>query len=222
MSRVKSARLAPYRPPQSLDRPLHLGARFSMKARGPSMKSGVEKSLAMPLVERTRASWSLKAAVTNSSTQAFASLTASGAFTVIRSARATAACITASRPSPSQIWLTRPSWYARSTVMGSPVSMSSMATAWGSLRGRRKRPPAAGISERLTSGTPKTAFFEATTRSHAKTISQPPARALPSTAAIRGFVRGKATMPAKPPFAVWMFSPLLMALRSAPAQKVFG
>mmetsp|Transcript_106898 Transcript_106898/g.312536 ORF Transcript_106898/g.312536 Transcript_106898/m.312536 type:complete len:248 (-) Transcript_106898:16-759(-) len=174
----------------------------------------------MPWFERLRLAWSAPR-VANSSTQALASRTARGAFTVTRSANFRAALRTFSRPG-STTSFTRPSSRARAQGMGSPVRISSMATAWGIFMGSRKRPPAAGMSERLTSGTPKTAFVDATTRSHASTISQPPARAMPSTAAIRGFVRGKPTRPAKPPFLVTMFSRLDTALRSAPAQKTFG
>mmetsp|Transcript_134739 Transcript_134739/g.418755 ORF Transcript_134739/g.418755 Transcript_134739/m.418755 type:complete len:220 (+) Transcript_134739:136-795(+) len=174
----------------------------------------------MPWLERLRFA-SSRPWVVNSSTQALASRTASGAFTVTRSASLMAAFRTLSRPG-STTWFTRPSSSALLQGIGSPVRISSMATAWGIFIGSRKRPPAAGMSERLTSGTPKLAFVEATTRSHDRTISQPPARAMPSTAAIRGFVRGNATMPANPPFLVMMFSLLDTAFKSAPAQNTFG
>ncbi len=59
----------------------------------------------------------------------------------------------------------------------------------GSFRGKRKSAPAAAIRFRFTSGTPKTAVRDATTRSQASTISVPPASAGPSTAAMMGFVR---------------------------------
>ena len=65
----------------------------------------------------------------------------------------------------------------------------SIAMCFGSLRGRRKRPPAAAARDRLTSGTPNRELFDATTKSQASTISQPPASAAPSTAAMIGLVR---------------------------------
>ena len=77
-----------------------------------------------------------------------------------------------------------------------------MAMLRGILRGRRNSPPAAATRLRLTSGMPNTAVSEATTRSHARTISVPPARAGPSTAAMIGLVRSRWTKPAKPPCSV--------------------
>ena len=99
-----------------------------------------------------------------------------------------------------------------------------MAMLNGILRGRRNNPPAAATKERLASGSPKRAFDEATMRSHARQISVPPASAGPSTAAMSGLVRSRATMPANPPFAVrsWSRRPALISLRSAPAQKTGG
>ena len=69
---------------------------------------------------------------------------------------------------------------------------------------------------------PNLAPCDATTRSHASAISQPPASAAPSTAAISGLVRGYRTMPANPPLAVSIGCPALIALRSAPAQNTFA
>ena len=74
-----------------------------------------------------------------------------------------------------------------------------MATLGGSARGSRNRPPAAATNERFTSGRPKAAAVEATMRSHESAISQPPASAGPSTAAMIGLVRSRCAMPAKPP-----------------------
>jgi hypothetical protein len=68
---------------------------------------------------------------------------------------------------------------------------------------------------------PNTAVSLATTMSQARTISVPPARAGPSTAAITGLVRSRCTKPAKPPRAVDMPpGSTLICLRSAPAQKI--
>ena len=96
-----------------------------------------------------------------------------------------------------------------------------MAMAGGRARGRRNRPPAAATSERLTSGTPNRAAVEATTRSQASTISVPPARAGPSTAAIIGLVRARRAMPPNPPRLVMIDGafPAAMAFRSAPAEN---
>jgi hypothetical protein len=52
-----------------------------------------------------------------------------------------------------------------------------------------------------TSGTPNRDRLDATMRSHASTISSPPASAGPSTAAINGFFRLYRTTPANPPLA---------------------
>ena len=68
---------------------------------------------------------------------------------------------------------------------------------------------------------PNTAVREATTRSQASTISVPPARAGPSTAAMIGLVRSRCTSPAKPPFFVIMPpGSVVISFRSAPAQKM--
>ena len=117
-------------------------------------------------------------------------------------------------------WLTRPKEAARWASRLSAVIRSSIATLRGKARGRRYSPPAAASSPRDTSGSPKLACEEATARSQASTISQPPASALPFTAAIHGFLRSASTKPAKP-LAVNRLStrPAATSLRSAPAQK---
>ena len=71
---------------------------------------------------------------------------------------------------------------------------------------------------------PKVAVVEATTRSLASTISVPPARAGPSTAAMMGLARSRCTKPANPPLAVARppAFPELISLRSAPAQNTGG
>ena len=73
-----------------------------------------------------------------------------------------------------------------------------MATPAGSRRGSRRSAPAAATRERLTSGTPSRAPRAATIRSQASAISQPPATAKPSIAAISGFWGGRCTIPANP------------------------
>ena len=100
--------------------------------------------------------------------------------------------------------------------------ISSSARLRGSARGRRYRPPAAAISRAAPPGRPKAASSAATARSQASTISQPPASALPLTAAIHGLVRSACTKPAKPPRAVnrSLPRPAATSFRSAPAQKV--
>ncbi len=99
-----------------------------------------------------------------------------------------------------------------------------MAMLSGILRPSRNRPPAAAARLRFTSGIPKVADPDATTRSQARTISVPPARAGPSTAARIGFTRSRVTIPPKPPRLVWSAAalPLLISLRSAPAQNTGG
>ena len=144
--------------------------------------------------------------------------TDTGALTVMRAASAWAVAISWSRGASA---LTMPSAWARSAGIGSPVRIISSATAWGSARGRRYRPPADAIRPRLTSGSPKRDSGTATRRSQARASSQPPARAGPLTAAIQGLVRGAVTKPANPPRSVrsrWPL-PLDTAFRSAPALK---
>ena len=153
------------------------------------------------------------------STAFFASRTASGALTVILWASLRASWRT--RPLSHKIF-TKPKSRMRWASMGSPVRFISIAMLRGSRRGRRKRPPAAATRLRLTSGTPNFETRDATTRSHASTISQPPASANPSTAAMSGLVRRLLTRPANPPSSVETFSPRLSDLRSAPAQNTRG
>ena len=124
------------------------------------------------------------------------SRTASGALAQICSA----SLIASSRAWPgSTSRFTSPKWWARAASIGSPVRASSMAMLSGILRPSRNRPPAAATSDRFTSGMPNVAVVDATTRSQASTISVPPARAGPSTAAITGLVRSRWTKPANPP-----------------------
>ena len=61
-------------------------------------------------------------------------------------------------------------------------------------------------------------------RSHARQSSVPPASAAPSTAAMIGLVRCRATNPAKPPRSCGAdpCRPLWISLRSAPAQNTGG
>ena len=156
--------------------------------------------------------------VSAASTTRRASRTAIGAFAAICSPSARAAA--RARPGSTSS-LTSPKWAARSALNGSPVSASCIATLRGSARGRRNRPPADAMRERLTSGIPNVAAVDATTRSHANTISVPPAKAGPSTAAMTGLTRSRRVKPAKPPRSVENVrpSPRSMALRSAPGAE---
>ena len=125
------------------------------------------------------------------------------------------------KPSAGARWLTRPSAWARSALIGSPVAIISSAMRCGTARGRRNRPPAMAASARLTSGRPKLAPGTATIRSQARASSQPPARAGPLTAAIQGFWRSAKTKPPKPPRSLhssWP-RPADRSFRSAPALK---
>src|SRR5204863_6972255 len=90
----------------------------------------------------------------------------------------------------------------------------------GIRRGRRISAPPAATRPRLTSGVPKRASRAATIRSQARAISNPPATAQPSTAAISGLRGGAWTMPAKPRPATYGRSPATNAFRSIPAQRV--
>ena len=91
---------------------------------------------------------------------------------------------------------------------------------FGNTRGSRTKPPAEAIRERLTSGSPNRAAVLATIRSHANANSVPPANAGPSTAAIKGLILSRATIPPNPPlFVAKLSSPAEIALRSAPAEN---
>ncbi len=93
--------------------------------------------------------------------------------------------------------------------------------AWGARFASLISPPPAAARPRLTSGIPKTACSAATTRSHASTISKPPASAAPLTAATSGFGNLREAIPANPPFGDKMspISPAAKAFRSMPAQN---
>ena len=86
-------------------------------------------------------------------------------------------------------------------------------------RGSRSSAPPAATSERLTSGMPRRAPFDATIRSQASAISKPPATAKPSIAAMIGLIGGPWTMPAKPRCSTNELSPVTNAFRSIPAEK---
>src|SRR5215469_1531556 len=86
--------------------------------------------------------------------------------------------------------------------------------------GSRSRPPAPATRPRLTSGKPNFAASLATIRSHARTNSNPPASAYPSTAAMIGFAGGCWTKPPKPRSATIGESPDRKPLRSMPALNV--
>ena len=79
--------------------------------------------------------------------------------------------------------------------------MSHIASFIGICRARRcSAPPPSAASPTLGSGKPNSAWSDATARSQAATISAPPPRHRPFTAAITGFHRSKrVVMPAKPP-----------------------
>ena len=132
--------------------------------------------------------------------------------------RSASASAPASAPPVSVSTLTRPTEYPRSASMESPVSIISRATLRGSARGPRNKPPHVGISPRFTSGRPNVAVRDATTRSQASTISNPPPTAKPSTAAISGFARLRRMMPYSPPRALVVIVPV----RSVPAENTLG
>jgi hypothetical protein len=103
-----------------------------------------------------------------------------------------------------------------------PVSSHSTATGRGSRAGSRSRPPASGTRPSVASGNANSACEAATTRSAARTSSNPPPRASPFTAAMTGLPRSKNSVsPANPPgpWSASMPSPSAAALRSHPALK---
>src|SRR5262249_58111952 len=80
--------------------------------------------------------------------------------------------------------------------------------------------PRPATSPLVTSGRPNVAVSLATIRSHASAISNPPARAYPSTAAMTGLAGGRWVMPPKPRPPAREFSPARNPLRSIPAENV--
>jgi hypothetical protein len=72
----------------------------------------------------------------------------------------------------------------------------------------------------LTSGSPNFALSAATTMSQDSAISQPPASAYPSTAAISGLAGGASVRPANPRPGMDGRPPVRNAFRSIPAQNV--
>ena len=82
-------------------------------------------------------------------------------------------------------------------------------------------PPPPANSPRFTSNNPNHALSAATIRSHASAISNPPATAVPFTAAMIGFGKSRITIPPNPPRLVVnpRESPAATIFRSAPAEK---
>ena len=108
--------------------------------------------------------------------------------------------------------------------MGSPVSVSSSATARG-IRVLMNTPPPAAKSPRLTSGSPNEAVSEATTTSHPKSSSKPPATAVALAAPTMGTPISplvKRTKPAMPSLLPPTVPPSAKARRSIPAQKALS
>src|SRR5215469_3194905 len=86
--------------------------------------------------------------------------------------------------------------------------------------GSRSRPPAPATRLRRTSGRPNFAASLATTRSQARTSSNPPASAYPSTAAMTGLAGGRCTIPPNPRSSNAGESPDRKPFRSIPELNV--
>ena len=142
----------------------------------------------------------------------FDAATASGAFCATLSASAIAA---SSAPPCSVSSLSKPQSKACSAVIGSPVMAICIAVAYPTLAGSLNTPPAAANSPTFTSLMPIFAPFEATNRSQVSAISQPPAMAKPSIAAMRGLLQPSRTNVPRGPIS----SPRANALRSMPEQN---
>src|SRR6266540_1595222 len=105
-----------------------------------------------------------------------------------------------------------------------PVSTSSIALNFPSVRVSRWVPPAPGIRPTLISGWPKRAVSDATMMSHCIASSQPPPSANPLTAAMSGFeialIRSHSAtrLLVSIEIGVWTEN----SLRSAPAANTFG
>ena len=86
--------------------------------------------------------------------------------------------------------------------MGSPVMHISKAKERGTRLANRVTPPAAATRPTLTSGIPSCACSAAVAKSQARTISRPPPRAAPLTAAMVGLRCFRWVKPANPPCSV--------------------
>src|SRR5215212_8553208 len=161
--------------------PFQTGSRFSAKAIAPSRASSLVNTGPAMAPCFSHASASVQSSAL--ATIFFDASSASGPLRAISAARSSATC-TALPGSASR--LTTPSWCARSARIGSPVSAISIATWYGMRLGRRMSAPPAATSERLASGIPMRASRAATMRSQASAISNPPATAKPSMAAMSG------------------------------------
>ena len=113
----------------------------------------------------------------------FVACTPRGPFCAMRFASATASSRTFSAGTTRLI---RPNARARAASMRSPVSPISSAMAIGMTRPSRIPPPPAN-RPRLTSGSPNSAWSEATTRSHPSRSSRPPPTAVAFAAPTTGF-----------------------------------
>ena len=108
--------------------------------------------------------------------------------------------------------------------MGSPVKVSSSATASG-IRVLMKTPPPAAKSPRLTSGSPNFAVSEATTTSQPSSNSKPPATAVAFAAPTMGTPISplvKRTKPSIPCLLPPTVPPSAKARRSMPAQNALS
>ena len=187
-----------------------------MKAVAPSRASALPNTSGCNVA---CSSWALARSVFAVRTSSFVARRASGPFRAMRSAIRSAASITSAGGTTT---FTRPSASARSALIGSPVKVSSRATASG-MRVLMNTPPPAANSPRLTSGRPKTALSEATTTSQPSSTSNPPATAVAFAAPTTGTAsspRVKRAYPAAPSPALSLGEPSAANdRRSIPAQN---
>jgi len=138
-----------------------------------------------------------------------------------------AAIVVASATAPSSAVpgsvrrLTSPSSWARSDeVIRPPVSRQARSRMLrGSMRGRRKEPPPAATSERLTSGMPSFAPAAATDQSQAKRYLETTGHREALDRRDLRLVEARSVMPAKPRPATHGISPPAKAFKIMPAQK---
>jgi len=162
---------------------LKFGARFSRKDDMPSDRSFVEKSSMFKSASNLKPSLSGK-----SPELLMASFIYFAAIEPLLTIRSLISLAVRANSLDGIISVTSPAFNAFSAVIGLPVKSIWVASPSPIRRGSRCVPPSQGMSPSCDSGKPNEEFVEAIRISHAKAISNPCPCALPSTAAMVGFV----------------------------------
>lgn len=172
----------------------HLGFLFSTKALTPSFIFSPAYNLFPQFSTNNRLPSSAPTPSHPILTPSRLTTTASGLCAAITPATSTALATT----SPSTTSFTNPHFSPSSALTRRPVSTISIARCFPIVRTTRGNAPAVATTPRATSGNPKNAPREASTRSAFIAISLPPPRQRPFTAQMMGFLPLRRDMPPKP------------------------